>query len=241
MSKNALFVLSGNCRTFIDCFESLYNNVISKLFTKDYNIYVYFYLKLTDPGPKGQDGWNFEYKDIEYDTILSKINQIIYTYSTLHIEYKLLTKNEISDDELMLQVKDRTLYRENYKDNILLRGLHCHYNFEKCGMHILNLEEEHKYIFDYIIYIRPDLFFIDVCDNIEMYNNSIITLGIGPNNYNNDHIAIIPRQHLNSFFFDRMNVYRNNTIHYFISPEEIYWHTITYEVKKIGKYYIKRN
>jgi hypothetical protein len=108
-------------------------------------------------------------------------------------------------------------------------------------MHILNLEEQHKYRFDYIIYIRPDLFFIDVCDNIEMYNNSIITLGIGPNDYNNDHIAIIPRQHLNSFFFDRMNVYRNNTIHHFISPEEVYWHTITYEVKKIGKYYIKRN
>jgi hypothetical protein len=54
-------------------------------------------------------------------------------------------------------------------------------------------------------------------------------------------MAIVPRDHFNAFFFDRMNVYRNNTLKCFISPEEVYWHTITYEVKPIGKYYIKRD
>lgn len=141
----------------------------------------------------------------------------------------------------MLQVKNRELYTGHYsKDNILLRGLHCHYNFEHCGIHILEKEEKMKCNFDYIIYVRPDLLFTNSCDTIEKYNNSIIPLGIGPNHYNNDHIAIVPRQHLNAFSFDRMNIYRNNTHNHFISPEEVYWHTIAYEVKNIGTYYIKR-
>ena len=41
---------------------------------KKNNIYVYLYLKLTDPGPKGQGGWDFEYKSNDYNTILNKIN-----------------------------------------------------------------------------------------------------------------------------------------------------------------------
>jgi len=83
--------------------------------------------------------------------------------------------------------------------------------------------------------------FIDCFDSqLETYNGSIVTLGKGPNSYNNDHIAIVPRDYLNSFFFDRMNVYRSNTINYFCSPEEVYWHTLIYEVKPIGEYYIKR-
>ena len=64
-----IFVLAGNCRTFINCIDSTYDNVISKLFSQDVNIYVYFYLKLIDPGSKKQYGWNFEYKDCEYDVI----------------------------------------------------------------------------------------------------------------------------------------------------------------------------
>lgn len=58
---------------------------------------MYFYLKLSEPCPKGQDGWNFEYKDIEYNALLSKIHEIIHTYSILNIEYKILTSDEISD------------------------------------------------------------------------------------------------------------------------------------------------
>ena len=234
--------MSGNCRTFIDCVDSLYIHIISTLFSQDVNIYIYLYLKLSDPGPKGQDGWNFEYKDVDYNMILDKINKIKKTYPTLNIEYKLLDGNEISDNDLMLQVKDRTLYNGYYaKDSVLLRGLHCHYNFEKCGMYILEKEKSIQSNFDYIIYVRPDLLFVDCCDNIEMYNKSIITLGAGPNECNNDHIAIIPRHHLDAFFFDRINVYRKNLLNHFISPEEVYWHTIKYEVKPIGKYHIKRS
>ena len=118
--------------------------------------------------------------------------------------------------------------------------MHCHYNLEKCGGYILEKEESTQQKFDYIIYARPDLFFTNKCASIETYNTSKVTLGKGPTNYNNDHIAIIPRDYLNAFFFDRIGVYRTNTQKHFISPEEVYWHTITYEVKQIGKYYIKR-
>ena len=240
--KNAIFILSGNCRTFIYCIDSIYTHLILKLFPENVNIYIYFYLKLSDPGPKGQDGWNFEYKDVDLNMVLDKINKIKSNYPTLNIEYKLLNCEEISDNELISQVKDRTLYKSHYaKDNILLRGLHCHYNFEKCGNYILEKETSIQCKFDYIIYVRPDLFFLNCCNNINNYNKSIITLGKGPNSYNNDHIAIIPRQHLDAFFFDRMKVYRSNTQNIFNTPEEVYWYTIRYEVKNIGEYYIKRS
>ena len=242
MTKNVMFVLCGNCRTFIECFNNLYINIISKLFSHDFKIFIYLYLKLSDPGPKGQDGWNFEYNNFEYNIVLDKINKIKNEYPILNIEYKLLQDNEITDNELMLQVKDRSLYNEHFSsDSMFLRSLHCHYNFEKCGIFILEKEKSLKCKFNYIIYVRPDLFFTNCCNNIEIYNKFIITLGIGPNIYNNDHIAIIPREHMDSFFFNRMNLYRNNIINYFHTPEEVYWNTINFEVKQIGEYYIKRS
>jgi hypothetical protein len=239
--KKAIFVLSGNCRTFNDCIYSIYTHIITRLFTKDVTISVYLYLKLSDPGPKGQTDWNFEYKDVDIKDILDKISLFKMIYPDVNVEYKLMQNNEISDEELMSQVKDRNLYNGVYaKDNIFLRGLHCHYNLEKCGIYILDKEDSMQCKFDYVIYLRPDLCFIKDCDTIETYNTSIVTLGIGPNEYNNDHVAIIPRIHLNAFFFDRINLYRNNTTHIFLTPEEVYWNTIPYEVKSIGDYYIKR-
>lgn len=118
--------------------------------------------------------------------------------------------------------------------------MHCHYNFEKCGNYILEKEKKLNCKFDYIIYVRPDLYFTKCCDNIEKYNSSIITLGEGPNIYNYDHMAIIPGKYLKEFFFDRINIYRNNTDKIFEIPEQVYNHTINYEVKSIGSYFIKR-
>jgi len=240
--KNIIFVLCGNCRTFINCFDSIHTHIISKMFSQDINIYLYLYLKLSDPGPKDQYLGNFNYNDVDYTTILDKINKIKEEYSSLNIDYKLLPTDEITDNELLSQVKNRHLYTGFYSDDKkLLRGLHCHYNFEKCGNYILEKEQTIKCKFDYIIYIRPDLFFFKSCDNIKMYNKNLITLGTGPNSNNYDHIAIIPRFYLNAFFFDRMYTYRNNETKYFNIAEDVYSHTIEYEIKSIGDYYIKRN
>lgn len=239
--KNVLFVVSGNCRTFIDCIDSIYMELISKLFPQDANIYLYLYLKTTDPGPKGQTDWNFEYEDVDCNLLVEKIGTLGASYPTLNIDYKILYGDEISNDELVSQVKSRHLYIDHYaKTSTLLRGLHCHYNLERCGYYILEKEDSIQAKFDYIVYVRPDLFFTEPCSPIDMYNSSLVTLGTGPCCYNNDHVAIIPRDYLDAFFLDRMSVYRNNTVRTFSTPEEVYWHTIKYEVKDVGKYHIKR-
>jgi hypothetical protein len=242
MKENILYVISGNCRTFIDCFQSCYEKIVCNLFPESkYNIFIYMYLKLTDPGPKGQEEWNFTYKNIEHDFLLSKITEMKERYKGISFDYKILTDSEISDNDLLLQVKDRSKYINFFeKDNILLRSMHCHYNLECCGKYILEKEESLQKKFDYFLYIRPDIYFVSGCGDISRYNTSIVTLGEGPNIYNNDHLAIIPREYMEPFFFDRMKVYRNNTTHTFDSPETVYWHTIKYEVKPIGSYFIKR-
>lgn len=241
MKKNAIFVLSGNCRTFIDCIDSIYLNIISELFDDTYEIYLYLYLKLSDPGPKNQEGWNFSYDKINKDKLIEKINN----YSFLKIIYKINENNEISDNDLLQQVKNRNLFNSNNDfgysiDSCFLRGLHCHYNFEKCGNNILEIENENNIKFNYIIYIRPDLFFTKKCDKIETYNNELVTFGTGPNIENMDHIAIIPRNFLNKFFFGRMEIYRNNNDVIFTNPEDVYKYNINYEIKDIGNYFIKR-
>ena len=49
-TKNAVFVLSGNARSFLECIDSCYQHVITKLFKgTNINIMVFFYLKLNDP------------------------------------------------------------------------------------------------------------------------------------------------------------------------------------------------
>ena len=237
-----MFILAGNCRTFLDCIYSICDNIIIKLFPEGYTIYIYLYLKLTDPGPKGQHDWNFLYHDIDYNALINKINELKERHYSFNIEYKILTTNEITDEELMSQVKNRNLYNGYYsEDNHLIRGLQCHYNFVQCGNYILEKEKSIQFQFDYIIYIRPDLFFTSNCNHIDTYSKNIVTLGGYPNSYNNDHIAIIPRNWLNAFFFDRNNLYKTNNDHYFDTPETVYWHTIHYELQVIGDYYIKRS
>ena len=239
-----IYVLCGGARTFLECFDSCYTNVISKLFNNNKNneTHILFYLKLTDPGPKGQKKWNFTYKDNNETDILNKINELKRKCPRIKIYIKIIKNNEIDDNELLSQVKNRKKYigflSENKK---LLRALHFCYNLERCGQIIKEIENENEINFNYYVFIRPDLYFTEQCENINKYNNQIITLGEGPNNFNNDHLAIIPKEHFDNFFFDRMKLIRNNDDKCFSTSEKIYWETINYEVKKIGKYFICRN
>lgn len=240
--KNALFVFSGNARTFVDCIDSACTHLITKLFIEDVNIYIYFYLKLTDPGPKGQDDWNFTYKDNDYNTILDKIHNINSKYPNFSIDYKLLNSNELLDSELISQVKNRSLYIGYYiRDHILLRGLHNHYNLEKCGNYILEKEISIQSKFDYIISVRPDLFFTSSCNNIETYNTSIVTFNNGCHHggLGDDYLAIVPREYVDAFFFGRMSIYRNNTDKFFNMPEDVY-RIIAHDIQHIGLSYLKR-
>ena len=84
MKPKILFVLCGNCRTFIDCFDSCYENIISSFVSplEKYDIHLYLYLKLTDPGPKGQYDFDFTYKNVEKTAIMEKITEMQEKYPT---------------------------------------------------------------------------------------------------------------------------------------------------------------
>lgn len=240
-----IYFLCGNARTFFGCFDSTYKNIIDKLFyanTKQ-NTHVLFYLKCDDPGPKGQKEWDFTYKLID-ETILKKyVSDLTKKYNNISFHSEILPTNKINDSELLSQVKTRKLYtRHLAEDSKLLRALHCHYNIEDCGKIINKIESDNKVNFDFYIYIRPDLFFSTPCHNISEYNTDKVILGTGPNSYNNDHLAIIPRKYKDNFFFERMNLIRTNYTKTLGTSEDIYWDTIQgkYIVKPIGKYFIKR-
>lgn len=236
---NVLFVFPGHCRTFTDCIDNCFKHIITKLFLNiEVNIHIYFYLKINILEPRGDS--NFVYEDINYDDVINKITELKIKYNNITIDYLLLFDNEISDKELLLQVKDRTKYILNYSsDKILLRGMHSHYNFESCGNYIINKQIQNGYNYDYIIYTRPDIYFTDDCETIDKYDTSTVTIG-ERQHYYNDYTAIIPNKYLHAFFFDRMNFYRNNDEIFFDTPEMIYLHTIKYNIAKIGNYYIKR-
>ena len=53
--------------------------------------------------------------------------------------------------------------------------------------------------------LRPDLFLEKPCQNISKYNNDKIILGVGPKDYNDHHIAIIPHKYKYEFFLQGCN------------------------------------
>ena len=161
--NNAIFVIIGNCNTFIQCIDSCYDNIISQLFlNNNYNIYIYLHLKLLDHDLKEQKKWNLINKNIDYNSLIQKINDIKSKYKDISIEYNIILNNEITNNELLNQVKDRSKYCSYYAiDNILYYGLHNYYDFESCGKYILEKEKSIENTFDYIIYMRPDLYFIN--------------------------------------------------------------------------------
>lgn len=244
--SNRIFFMCGNARTFLECFQSMYDNLINKLFdgnSKD-NTYVLLYLKCDDPGPKGQKGWNFRYPFIDPIKIKNEIINFRKKFDNITIITRILPTNEITNMGLLSQVKKRKLYngRHFQRNSFFLRALHCHYNIERCGKIIDSIEIQKNKIFDYFIYVRPDLFFTKPCPNISIYNPNRVILAKGPNHVNNDHLAIIPRKYKNQFFKDRMELIRTNEKHDFQIAEQIYKYTIrnNFVVRRIGEYYIKR-
>ena len=242
-----IYFLCGNARTFLNCFDSTYKNIIDKLFcdnTKK-NTHVLFYLKCDDPGPKKQKEWDFTYTLLDETILKNIISKFTEKYNNISFHLEILPTNKINDSNILLQVKNRKLYTGFLgNDEKLIRILHIHYNFEDCGKIINKIESHNKFNFDFYIYIRPDLFFEEPCHNISKYitNTDKIILGKGPNNQNTDHMAIIPHKYKYDFFFERMNLFRTNDKKNFCITEEIYLTTIEdkYIIESIGKYSIKR-
>jgi len=250
-----IYVVVGNARTFTKCIDSLYDNVIAKLFhdsKKEINTHILFYLKLTDAGEKKQFGFNFTYKDVSEEEINEKLDKLEKNNITIHKH--IINTNEISDKELFAQVKDRSKYIFFLSSNDkLIRCMHFLYNIEQCGKLIENIEHAGGFKFDYYIFVRPDLYFLspqssfNLCDmnttvsaNLydEIKNSGKIILC----NEKKDLFAIIPNQYFNKFFKDLMNEIRTNTTKHYIDCENIYLKVLEpFDVKFICKYYIKRD
>lgn len=247
-SFKRIFFLCGNARTFYDCFDSAYENIIDKLFcgNTQKNTHVLFYLKCDDPGPKGQAGWDFTYPPLDETVLKEYISKLANKHNNIRFHSQVLPTNKITDSQLLSQVKDRKQYIEFLDDDDkLVRALHCHYNIEDCGKIINQIELDNKVSFDFYIYIRPDLFFYTPCRSISEYvtNTDKVILGERTTaTYSNDHLAIIPHKYRNDFFFERMNLIRTNDKIKFQDSEHIYWSTIRgkYIARPIGEYIIKR-
>lgn len=246
---NKIYFLCGNARTFLHCFDSVYKNVIEHLFENndEKNTYVLFYLKCDDPGPKGQKNWDFSYETLDKEYLVSEIEKFKKKYTNITFVSKILETNEISDEDLLNQVKNRNLYVGHLGEESMgvLRALHCHYNIERCGQLIEEIEKNNNLVFDYYIYIRPDLLFSFPCKEISNYSNSLVSCsyknGTDLKSANIDHYAIIPNVCKESFLFDRMKIFRNNETKFYNSAESIYLSTIKYEKQSMGHYIIKRN
>lgn len=238
-----IFILCGNARTFLSCVDSCYENLMDSQCPGEKTIY--FYLKTSDPGPKGQEDWNFSYENVDHDSIVNKITEIGKN-TGVKCFYKILPGDEIKDDDLLSMVKDRTKYIDFYSDDRkLIRSLHCFFNFERCGDFILSLEDTLGKKFDNIIYCRPDLFFTTKSLHISKYNlEKVIKAKIRWHGklVDTDHCCIIPRKYMNNFFFDRMKLIRENTEKYFRYQEIIYDYTIPdCENQVVCEYYVKRS
>jgi len=255
VGKNRIYFLCGNARTFLSCFDSAYENIISKLFENNnkQNTHILFYLKCDDPGPRGVQYWDFEYDLIDKNKLKQEIERYEKKYKNITFHSKLLDTNEIGDNELLNQVKDRSKYVEGFeRDKIFLRALHFNYNIEQCGKIIEEIQKKNNIEFDFFIFIRPDLFFSKCCSNIDNYNkNKVICSRYAPFAPNEKHatplyagcdlLAIIPNKYKDAFFFERMRLIRTNTEHVFKSAEPLYLHTLdSYQLIQIGDFKIKR-
>ena len=235
---NTIFVFCGGARTFLECFDTCFENVVSKLCPDLSKVTLLFYMKLTDPGPKGQRLWNFTYKNNNYDEILEKINE--YRSKGIDIYHKLVFQSEISDIDLMASVKNREAYVGfNSTDKHLIRALHIAYNFERAGRMLLDVEREKGYQFDTVVYVRPDLMFTGEAKPLSEYilDEPIFCTGI--NDYSYDHFAIMSRFYMKPFFLDKMEIYRTNTEKQYITPEHMYT-DIPHRIETIAPYFIKR-
>jgi len=233
-----VFMFCGGARSFLECFDTAFERIISKLCPDLGDVTLLFYMKLTDPGPKQQEYWNYSYKNTSYQETLRKIES--YRDRCPEIYHKILFNSEINDIDLMLSVKNRYLYNGfNEQDVHFIRALHQAYNFERAGQMLLEIQEKKGYEFDTVVYVRPDLFFTSEAAPLSTYRLDRAIFCKGTSSYSYDHFAIVPKALMRKFLFGKMETYRTNTKRNFVTPEHLYIE-VAHTIEPLAEYYIKR-
>jgi len=233
-----IFIFCGGARTFLECFDTAFEKVVSKLCPDLGDVTLLFYMKLADPGPKQQENWNFRYRDTNYQETLRKIES--YRTRCPQIYHKILFNSEINDIELMLSVKDRNLYTGCIQQDVhFIRALHQAYNLERAGQMLLEIQAKQGYEFDTVVYVRPDLFFTSEAAPLPTYSLDRAIFCKGTSWYSYDHFAIVPKALMREFLFGKMETYRTNTTKNFVSPEHLYTE-VAHRIEPVAEYYIKR-
>ena len=243
MGDVSLFVITGNARTFMDCFESCCEHLVSKLFSPNDKTYVLFYLKLKDATEKDKKHFNFCAETLKYEDVVNKINTMskMYNFKTIN---NIIKQDETNNEELLNSVQHKECYVGFLaRGDNLARCLHFYFNLKRCGEIISEIENKYNFQFKNIVYVRPDLRFSESAKHIANYSSTKITIDdqIGKaKSWGCDFMAIIPRIHKTAFFEERLKFIQTNSEKHFHNSERIYMSTIDFECKHLGKFEIVR-
>lgn len=231
-----LFAFAGNARTFLDCIDSIRENVITKMVPPEDDTYLYFYMKLTSP-PKGE----YVYQSVNREDVIRKLTEL--ESFGFHVASTLLDGDEVPNDVLLSCVARRCMYFDELSGDGLARAMQCHYNLERVGQWISKFQQTNQLVFDRVVYIRPDLYFTESCLPLHTCSNSRVTLALNTDSdvYPSDVMAVIPKSRVYDFFHTPLHIYKTNVSQPFNSPQQIVWASATpYEAKRMGFAIIRR-
>lgn len=96
---------------------------------------------MSDPGTKHQHGWDFSYADEDPAAVSACVADLMRKHPKMIFSCVLLGGDEISNAALLAQVKTRSKFTGYFaSDDKLARGMQCHCNLERCGLHIRDME-----------------------------------------------------------------------------------------------------
>lgn len=224
-----LFTVVGNARTFLECVDSIYENVFTKMVSPGDETYLYFYMKLTSP-PKR----DHVYSPVNRDDVVRKLTEL--ESLGFKVSSTLLDGDEIPNDVLLSCVARQCMYFDELSGDGLARAMQCHFNLQRVGEWISKFQQINQITFDRVVYLRPDLYFTGPCLPLHMCSSTNVTLALNTDSdvYPSDIMAVIPRSRVWDFFHTPMHIYQTNVCQSFPAPQHILWASATpYETRPI--------
>ena len=162
-----------------------------------------------------------KYSDVSRKSIVDAIEK--YRSTVSHMKVVILDDDEISDEQLIGRMKAPHTFTRNTK--YLSQMLHNHYNMERCWK-LIDYPEQYASC----VYIRADsYFFRNVCPWSRFNKNLIICF--------NDHMMIVPKVHMESFFTNIWHFHENNDTIEWICAEQ----ALKYSIDSISVFVKKRD